>query len=230
MKKGVFIETGNVTRMRTVMRQSLDTERGRPGMVAVWGAAGLGKTLTAQQCYAEHGGVYLRAWEDWSQSGMLQSVCESLGGGTPHGSQRCKRAIIKLLDDEPGQVIFMDEADRLAIKRIEDLRDIYDCTGTPIVLIGEPGLPVKLDARERIGGRIPDEYRVAFEKITATDILLYAQEAAGLSLTPEACALLAQRSQGVFRKAHNMLLSLEQAAAAAETHEVDAAMVRGVRA
>ena len=39
MKK-VFIETQNVQRLRKVVGMAVDTEKGRPGMVAVWGEAG----------------------------------------------------------------------------------------------------------------------------------------------------------------------------------------------
>ena len=49
MRKGIFIETENVNRFRTVMRQALDTERGRPGMVCVYSPAGLGKSLAEVQ-------------------------------------------------------------------------------------------------------------------------------------------------------------------------------------
>ncbi|MGE4552905.1 MAG: AAA family ATPase [Desulfovibrionaceae bacterium] len=228
MQHGVFIETENVSRFRAVMRQALDTERGRPGMVCVWGSAGLGKTLAAEQFYAQHGGAYVRVWEDWTQQAMLQAICYELTGSRPHGADRCKWRIVEALHDAP-RVIYVDEADRLHMRRIEDLRDIYVYTGTPIVLIGEPGLPVKLSAHARVDDRIPAEYRVEFQGITATDVLLYAQEAAGLALTPEACALTAKTTKGNFRRVHNMLLSLEQAAAAAETVEVDAEMVRRLR-
>lgn len=229
MKKGIFIETENVSRFESVMRQALDTERGRPGMVCVWGVAGLGKTLAAERHYAQHGGAYVRVWEDWSQQAFLQAICFELTGSRPHGSDRCKWAICEALADNR-RVIYVDEADRLNIKRIEDLRDIYVYTGVPIVLIGEPGLPTKLTARSRVDDRIPAEYRVEFAGVSTTDVMMYAQDAAGLSLSPEACALVAKGTKGNFRRVHNVMLSLEQAALAAETVEVDADMVRGLRA
>jgi DNA transposition AAA+ family ATPase len=229
VKKGIFIETENVNRFEAVMRQAADTERGRPGMVCVWGAAGLGKTLAAERHYAQHGGAYVRVWEDWSQQAFLQAVCFELTGARPHGADRCKWAICESLADTR-RVIYVDEADRLNIKRIEDLRDIYVYTGVPIVLIGEPGLPTKLTARSRVDDRIPAEYRVEFAGVSTTDVMLYAQEAAGLALTPEACAQVAKATKGNFRRVHNMLLSLEQVAAAADTVDISAEMVRRVRA
>ncbi len=229
MKKGIFIETENVARFGRVMRQALDTERGRPGMVCVYSPAGLGKTLAAEQHYAQHGGAYVRVWEDWTQQAFLQAICFELTGARPHGADRCKWAICEALADNR-RVIYVDEADRLNIKRIEDLRDIYVYTGVPIVLIGELGLPTTLAGRARVDDRIPSEYRVEFTGITPSDVMLYGQEAAGLALSPEACAHVAKATKGNFRRVHNMLLSLEQAAAAADTVEVDAAMARGVRA
>jgi len=228
VKKGIFIETENVNRFRTVMRQALDTERGRPGMVCVYSQAGLGKSLAAEQHYALHGGAYVRVWEEWTQQAFLQAICFELTGTRPHGSDRCKWSICEALDDNR-RVIYVDEADRLNIKRIEDLRDIYVYTGVPIVLIGEPGLPTMLSARSRVDDRIPAEYRVEFAPISSMDVLLYAEEAAGLNLSPEACAHVAKITKGNFRRIHNMLLSLEQIAMAADTVEVGVEMVRRVR-
>lgn len=229
MKKGIFIETENVSRFEAVMRQALDTERGRPGMVCVYSAAGLGKTLAAERHYAQHGGAYVRVWEDWSQMAFLQAIAFELTGARPHGADRCKWAICEALADNR-RVVYVDEADRLSIKRIEDLRDIYVYTGAPIVLIGEMGLPTMLSGRARVDDRIPGEYRIEFGGITPTDVMLYAQEAAGLTMSPEACALVAKATKGNFRRVHNLLLSLEQAALAAETAEIDADMVKRVRA
>ncbi len=229
MKKGIFIETENVSRFENVMRQALDTERGRPGMVCVYSAAGLGKTLAAERHYARHGGAYVRVWEGWSQQAFMQAVCYELTGMRPHGADRCKWAICEALEKER-RTIYVDEADRLNIRRIEDLRDIYVYTGATIVLIGEAGLPTMLSGRARVDDRIPGEYRVEFGGITPTDVMLYAQEAAGLSLSPEACALVAKNTRGNFRHVHNLLLSIEQAALAADTIDVGAALVKQVRA
>lgn len=45
MKK-VFIETANVQHFRKAVSMAVDTEKGRPGMVAVWGEAGSGRPFT----------------------------------------------------------------------------------------------------------------------------------------------------------------------------------------
>lgn len=227
MKKGVFIETGNVTRFRKAVSLAGDIDDGRPGMLMAYGVAGLGKTLAARNAHAEGGGVYLRAWEGWTQAAFLQALCFEVTGSRPHGANRCKVRIIEALGRAEGaRTIYMDEADRLDVRRLEDLRDIHDETGAPIVLIGELGLTARVAARSRIDDRIPAEYRIKFEPITPRDISLYALEAAGLKLAGRAAAEVHRLCRGNFRRAHNLVLSLEQMAKAAETHKVDEAMVR----
>lgn len=224
MKKEIFIETKNVQLLRKAISAALDTEKGRPGMVAVWGEAGTGKTRAAQTIYAEIG-YYLRAMEGMSQCAFLQELCFEVKGIRPRGVHRCKTEIISELDGRR-EAIFVDEADRLNVSRIEDLRDIYDMTGCPVVLIGESGLLTKLEARSRIIDRIPESFRIAFGKIERMDVSLYAKKAAELNLTPEACALIHAEAKGNFRRVHNLMLSIESAAHALGQEAVDAELVR----
>ncbi|HEU6435999.1 MAG TPA: ATP-binding protein [Nitratidesulfovibrio sp.] len=225
MKKGIFIETDNVSRLRRALRQAEDTERGRPGMVAVWGEAGVGKTIAAHSMYAQHGGAFLRVLEGMTQHAFLQELCWELMEARPHGAHRCRAEILRALDAEP-VTIYVDEADRLDLRRLEDLRDIHDMSGCPVVLIGEQHLPGKLSQRSRIDDRIPDEYRVAFTGISTQDVAMYAMEGADLSLTTDAAALIHKQARGNFRRVHNLLLSVESAARAKNTGTVDAALVK----
>ena len=225
MKRGVFIETDNVTAFRAAVSLAEDTEHGRPGMMMAYGEAGRGKTLAAVNAYAEGGGVYLRVWENWTQAAFLQALCSEVDGSRPHGSNRCKVRIMEVLGDAP-RTVYIDEADRLPTGRLEDLRDIHDETGCPICLLGELGLAVQVRARSRIDDRIPTEFRIPFEPITPQDITLYALEAADLHLTNGASQVVRRLSKGNFRRAHNFILSLEQMAKAAQTSDVDEAMVK----
>ena len=225
MKKGVFVETNNVTAFRAAVGLAEDTEHGRPGMMMAYGEAGRGKTLAAMNAYAEIGGVYLRVWENWTQAAFLQALCFEVDGSRPHGANRCKVRIMEALGDAP-RTIYIDEADRLPTGRLEDLRDIHDETGCPICLIGELGLPARVRARTRINDRIPRELRILFEPISTRDISIYAQEAADLELASEACKVVHRLSKGNFRRAHNLILSLEQMAKAAQTGHVDGAMAQ----
>lgn len=83
--KTVFIETSNVQQLRKVVANARDVERGRPGMVAVWGEAGCGKTEAARALYAE-AGYYLRALEGVTQHGFLQDLCFEVKACRPYGA------------------------------------------------------------------------------------------------------------------------------------------------
>lgn len=221
----VFVETGNVSAFRKAVRTVEDTEKGQPGFALVTGQAGRGKTLAARNYYASYGGIYCRAWENQTQAAFLQGLCFQVTGRSPVAANISKRQIIRALDANP-TTLFVDEADRLNIGRIEDLRDIHDETGSPVVLIGEEELFGLLGERRRIWSRVTQE--VKFEPVAEEDAALFAMEAAGLDVVPEACRLMVNRADGDFRLVRNMVQLLEQKAKAQQTQAVDVAMVSAV--
>jgi len=230
--KPVFVETGNVAAFRRAVLAVEDTERGQPGLVVAWGQAGRGKTFAARNSHAERGGVYLSAWENETQAAFLGRLCfEASGTKAPRSANACKVKVIEALEKRRAQnmvaTIYMDEADRLAFGRVEDLRDIHEATGAAVILIGEEELIGLLSQRRRVWARVTQE--VAFAPVDEADIAAFALESAALDLTPEACAMVRQTSDGDMRLVRNMTQLLEQAAKARETNLADAAMVRAVQ-
>ncbi len=225
MRNDVFIETINVSQFRHSMRLLTDVQNGTPGLGMIKGKAGRGKTEAAKNWHAEHGGIYLYVWEDWTQAAFLQSLCFEACGNRPRGANNSKIQIIDALEKEP-RTIIIDEADRLKIARIEDLRDIHEASGCPVVLIGEMGLHTILNSRSRLQSRVTQI--VEFGPVSTDDVLVFALQAAQLELTPEACSLVAKFAHGDFRTVRNVVQRLEQAAAAAETNQVDVALVKSV--
>ena len=220
--KSVFVETENVTRFRSAMRNLEDTEKGQPGLCVCSGQAGRGKTFAAENYHAENGGIFLRVWQDWTQTAFLQALCWEVKGERPNSANRCKLAIMEALDKDR-QTLIIDEADRLNVKRIEDLRDIHDQSGAPIVLIGEAGLHPLLSSRRRIWSRVTQE--VTFGEVSEMDILNYAARAAGLKMAPDAAKIIKKKSGGDFRLVHNLMLKVDQAARVAQAQVVTAEMV-----
>ncbi len=225
MRKETFVETYSVLALRNAVSTAFEAGAGQPAMLMTYGEPGTGKTKAARSLYAEHGGIYLRAMEGMTQNAFLQALCFEVDGTMPHGSAKSKQAILSQLIDAP-RPIFVDEADRLHVGRLEDLRDIHDITGSPIVLIGEMGLPTRVRARERINDRIPAAFRVHFDAINTQDILVFAKAAADLTLTPEAASLLCTVTKGNFRRVYNAVLSLEGAAKAANSNDINTEICR----
>ncbi len=153
MRRDIFIPTSNVTEFQQKVRYIEDRENGESGFTLVRGQAGRGKTETTRHYHAQHGGVFFRVMQGMTQAAFLQELCYKIRGMRPRSAAASKAAIIESLDSKM-QTIFVDEADRLHVDRIEDLRDIHDVTGTPVVLIGENELNGLLGERRRIWSRV----------------------------------------------------------------------------
>lgn len=227
--RDVIIPTEATTRFNEAVDAVIDAGRGTSGFILAHGQAGRGKSVAADQYHYQRGGAYIRVWEGWRQAAFLQRVLFEVrgkNGDLPRlNADRCKQAIVDLLERER-KPIFVDEADRLAIGRIEDLRDILEMTGAPIILIGEEAIFGLLSERRRVWSRVAHE--VEFGPISPAEVGLYAMKAAALDIPPELCQRIAERAEGDFRLVRNMMILLEKAAKAAESFNVDAAMLETV--
>ena len=227
--RDVIIPTDATARFNTAVDAVVEAGRGTSGFILAHGQAGRGKSVAADQYHYQRGGAYIRVWEGWRQAAFLQRLLFEVrgkNGDLPKlNADRCKQAIIDLLERDR-KPLFIDEADRLAIGRIEDLRDILEMTGAPIILIGEEAIFGLLSERRRIWSRVA--YEVEFGPISPAEVALYAMKAAGLDIPAELCQQIAGRAEGDFRLVRNMMLLLEKAAKAAETFKVDEPMLETV--
>ncbi len=225
--KEVIIQTPAMMRFDEALNSVYESGRGISGFILAHGQAGRGKSVAADQSYIMRGGAYVRVWQGWSQTAFLQRVLFEVRGKNMdmprYNGNRCKEMIVELLQ-RGRKTLYIDEADRLHIDRIEDLRDIHEMTGAPVVLIGEEGLYGLLSERRRIWSRVVHE--VEFGPIQESEVAIYAMQAAGLDIPPQLCREIAEKTEGDFRLVRNMLILLEKAANAAETDRVDEAMLK----
>jgi len=224
MKQGIFVETKNVGAFRRGLENLTNRDRYQPGFMVVQGESGRGKSQAAINWHGQNGGVFLRVWEGWTQHAFLQALAFEVTGGKVHGAFHCKREVVEHLLAEPAPII-VDEADRLDLRRIEDLRDVHEATGVSIVLIGEEGFYQKLKSRQRIYSRVAEI--INFAPVDKADIILYAAQAADLKVSPEAAAYLAAEVHGSFRLVHNMVSKLEFFAKASNVQIIDLEALAG---
>jgi len=224
MKQGIFVETMNVTAFRKAMENLTSRDRYQPGFAVIQGESGRGKSQAAINWHGLNGGFFLRVWEGMTQHSFLQSVAFEVTGAKIHGAYKCKREIVEQLGVEPSPII-VDEADRLDLKRIEDLRDIHEATGVSVALIGEEGFYPKLKARQRIFSRVAEV--INFAPVEKADVILYAAQAADLKIEAEAASFLAEQAQGSFRLVHNFVAKLEALAKASNLESIDLAALAG---
>ncbi len=228
--RDIIIETEAKTAFEEAVDTSLGSEKGLSGFILGYGQAGRGKSVAADGYHVSRNtGAYVRVWQGWSQSAFLQRLLFEVRGSNEDmprmNGNRCKEIIVRLLQEKK-QPLFIDEADRLTIGRIEDLRDIYEMTGVPVILIGEEGLLDLLSERRRIWSRVV--HSVEFGPINAAEVGTYGNRAAGLKIPPELCQSIAKKSEGDFRLVRNMMLLLEKAAKAAGSLDVDKPMLETV--
>lgn len=205
MSKDVFIDTQNVNAFRKAINGLMRRDRLQPGLMVVEGQSGRGKSMAADNWYTIHGGYFFRVWESMTQHAFLQELAFEICRTRPRGSHACKRMIIEKLREDP-KAIIIDEADRLHLKRMEDLRDINDGTGSVIVLVGEDGLMSKLSEEKRLYSRVSEQ--VLFGDVQPGDIIMYGAQMAELMISTDAAALLAKKSDGSFRMVHNYMLRM----------------------
>lgn len=230
--RDAIIETDAMLRFDDAADSVLGADKALSGFVVAYGQAGRGKSVTADRHYVKNGGVYIRVWQGWSQSDFMQRLLFEVRGTNEemprHRGNRCKEMIVELLDRQykatgKRRAIYVDEADRLHVDRIEDLRDIFEMTGVPPILIGEEGIHGLMANRRRIWSRVAHE--VEFGAIGAAEVALYGLQAADLDIPSTQCERIATRAEGDFRLVRNMMILLERAARAADSETVDEKMV-----
>lgn len=115
----------------------------------IYGDAGVGKTLALQQYAQGHKGgvILLRARVDLKSAGAIITELMEQIGKREYGSRRVEvNAVIQALKGS-GNMIIIDEAQRLSYGALEMLRDIHDEAGVGLLLVGNR------DIYERMRGK-----------------------------------------------------------------------------
>lgn len=125
-----------------------------PGLVVMHGPSGFGKSMSANYVANRRRAYYVQAKSAWTKKVFLQKVLFEMGIAPA-------KTIGEMLDQICDQLaassrpLMIDEADHIVEKNyIELVRDIYESSQAPIMLIGEEGLPQKLKRFERFHGRV----------------------------------------------------------------------------
>ena len=136
MKKN-FVRTENVKNFISIMNSLQNKPEGVPRMALVYGEPGLGKSRTALWWAVKNDAVYIRSSNMMSGRWFLEELVEELGESPLYKSSDLFNQAVSQLVQYPRPLI-IDEIDYLLSdsKAIETIRDIYDRTEVPIVLIG----------------------------------------------------------------------------------------------
>jgi DNA transposition AAA+ family ATPase len=160
--------TKNVRRFLAAVRELTDRPMGVEGMAILWGEPGEGKSTTVAFACNTLDGLFLRATTCWTATSMLAALMVELGQPACRRKAPMMESAVKTLSEQP-RPIFIDEADYLFRQpdMLDIMRDIYDVTGSPVVLIGMEEFARKVQSRGKFARRITQW--VEFSGIDAED-------------------------------------------------------------
>lgn len=146
----------NLELVRVATERLTGRTAGLPGLAALYGPAGYGKTTAAMAVGNETRAYILQMRSAWTRKTLLEKILLEMSI-RPHGTipQMLDQACTQLAAS--GRLLIIDEFDYCvrSDSMIELVRDLHEGAGAaPILLIGEELLPNKLERWERFHSRV----------------------------------------------------------------------------
>lgn len=147
-------QTANISLCDVALERALERTNSLPGMVCLYGPSGWGKSVAATYVATRRRAYYVQAKSVWTRKHMLTAILHEM-------SLQPAGTIPQMLDQAAeelamsGRPLIIDEMDHIVARNaVELVRDIYESSQAPILLIGEEMLPTKLKKWERFHGRV----------------------------------------------------------------------------
>lgn len=144
----------NVGLTSRLLQSSIERPPHLPGIVVLYGPSGYGKSFAAAYSANKHDAYYVECKSVWTTKTLLNNILKEMGIApeTTIGGMVDQVSEQLALSERP---LIIDEVDHIVKKRsIEVIRDIYEGSSAPILLIGEEKLSVKLRQWERFHNRV----------------------------------------------------------------------------
>ena len=161
-KTAEIVNSSNVAPISNValclgsLRRIMDRPQYLPGISVFYGPSGYGKSTAASVAVIRNNACCVQVRSLWTKKNLFEAICKGLG-------LRPGRTLGEMLDQIAeelalsGRPLIIDEADYLVAKgNVELIRDIFEASQAPIMLIGEENLPSNLRRWERFHGRVLD--------------------------------------------------------------------------
>lgn len=159
--KGSVAHLNNVATAAVCMERLMNASSHLPKIGVLYGRAGLGKSSAACYLVNRYNAYRIECKSVWNRKTVLVEILKRMGIIPA-------KTMPEMLDQVCGQLmvsgrpLIIDEMDHLVDKSaVEIVRDIYDGSQTPVLLIGEEGIPKSLARWERVHSRVLDWSPVA---------------------------------------------------------------------
>lgn len=146
----------NVAALTTLIDRVQSRPIGLPGMACFYGWSGFGKSTAAVYAANKFQAVLVQCKSAWTKKSLCAAILTELGMPPKGNTADMVDRIASELAVQ-GVPLIIDEADHVIARRmVEIVRDIYEGSQAPVILIGEELLPQKLKEWERVHGRMLD--------------------------------------------------------------------------
>lgn len=146
----------NVALCSRALERAINRPGHLPGLVAFYGPSGWGKSVSAAYAANKHRAYYIECKSSWTKKALALAILTEM-------AVMPGRTVYEMIDQISEQLVrsqrplIIDEMDHVVAKKsVEVIRDIYESSNAPILLIGEEHLETRLRAWERFHNRMLD--------------------------------------------------------------------------
>ncbi|MCT6700892.1 AAA family ATPase [Rheinheimera sp. 4Y26] len=221
------VEVKNVLRTQAMFENLQSRSMITPGIGLIHGPSGFGKTTTVTYMFNEltlsgHQPLYVRCYATDTASSILARIMNEMGADPMFPLRKMVDYIIRNMN-EKGLALFVDEADHIVgqAKTMETIRDLYDSTEQPVVLIGMEEIARRISHRKQLFNRISEW--VEFKAADIEDVNLFAIELLDerVKVAEDLLEYIRSKSAGEVRRILIALEKIERAALASDEDYVD---------
>lgn len=225
--KSKTVEVKNVTRTQEMFENLHSRSMITPGIGLIHGPSGFGKTTTVTYMFNEltiagQQPLYVRCYATDTPSSFLARVMNELGAEPMFPLRKMVDHVVRAMN-ERSLALFVDEADHIIgqAKTMETIRDLYDSTEQPVVLIGMEEIARRISHRKQLFNRISEW--VEFQAADIEDVNLFARELMDTRITvgEDLLDFIRQKSGGEVRRILIALEKIERAALASDETYID---------
>lgn len=210
----------NVMLCTRLLEQAMNRPAHLPGMVTFFGPSGWGKSFAAAFAANKYRAYYVECKSTWTKKALLLSLLKEMGIQPAKTNYDMVEQISQQLALS-GLPLIIDEMDHIVEKKaVEVVRDIYEGSNAPILLIGEENIDTKLLKWERFHNRM-----LAWQGAQPADLedtrqlsKLYCPD---ITIADDLLQKIQHESMGVARRICVNLNQVQQAAYSAGTDEID---------
>ena len=185
--KNRIVVTSNIVQALALFKCLRERGANIEGMGLIYGLTGEGKSTAVTYICNREDAIFLRARATWTPRSMLENIVRELGLSPTYALDPMLQMATNRLRHTQSP-LFIDEADYLINSStkpnlIDVLRDLYDETKVPVVLIGSEELSRRLESNKRFdkhARRITEKLR--FTGITLEDATKVVEQLSDVSV------------------------------------------------